>query len=266
MGLNTFNILQTIHKLLPPAGANNKFDVLPVIKMLLEGEIEVQGLFPWSSNYTFLAKLVHPADERELVAVYKPCQGERPLWDFPEGTLCRREFATYLVSLVLGWPRIPPVVFREDGPHGAGSLQLFVDADFEAHYFNMRHSSSFTEDFRRMALFDFIVNNADRKGGHCLKDKQGQIWAIDHGLTFHTDPKLRTVIWEFSDEAVPPPLAADLERLQKMLHGSSELCGILEEVLSPTEVRAFKKRINILLKRAVFPEWYPGHNVPYPPI
>jgi uncharacterized repeat protein (TIGR03843 family) len=125
---------------------------------------------------------------------------------------------------------------------------------------------AFTEDFRRMALFDFIINNADRKGGHCLKDKGGKIWAIDHGLTFHTDPKLRTVIWEFSDEAIPPPLLKDLERLQAMLEESCALYQALVQTITPAEIRALKKRINLLLKSAAFPEWYPGHNVPYPPI
>jgi uncharacterized repeat protein (TIGR03843 family) len=167
---------------------------------------------------------------------------------------------------MLGWPSIPPVVFREEGPHGPGSLQLFIDADFEAHYFNMRQHAAFTAEFRRMALFDFVVNNADRKGGHCLKDKQGHIWAIDHGLTFHADRKLRTVIWEFSDEAIPPPLREDLQRLQSLLNESSELCRIFEQILAPAEIRAFQRRIDLLLKTASFPEWYPGHNVPYPPI
>ena len=204
--------------------------------------------------------------QEELLAVYKPCQGERTLWDFPEGTLCQREFATFLVSLVLGWPRVPPVVYRDDGPHGPGSVQLFIEADYEAHYFNLRHFVAFTEEFRRMALFDFIVNNADRKGGHCLKDKGGKIWAIDHGLTFHKDPKLRTVIWEFSDEAIPPPLLKVLERLQAMLDKSCELYQVLGQIITPAEIRAFKKRINLLLKSAAFPEWYPGHNVPYPPV
>jgi len=264
MGLDTLNIIKTIQKLSPPA--DDEINLIEVVGMLLEADVELQGLFSWSSNYTFLTKLTRPSGPEEILAVYKPCEGERPLWDFPEGSLCQREFGTYLVSLLLGWPRIPPVVFREDGPHGPGSLQLFVDADFEAHYFTMRHHSAFTTEFRRMALFDFVVNNADRKGGHCLKDKQGRIWAIDHGLTFHTDHKLRTVIWEFSDEAIPPPLLEDLQRLQALLNDSSELCYIFEQIISPAEMRAFKRRIGILLKTASFPEWYPGHNVPYPPV
>jgi uncharacterized repeat protein (TIGR03843 family) len=117
-----------------------------------------------------------------------------------------------------------------------------------------------------MALFDFIVNNADRKGGHCLKDKQGNIWAIDHGLTFHTERKLRTVIWEFADEAIPPPIIKDLECLRDLLSSPSEFCRVLEQIISPAEARAFKRRIDLLLKTTAFPKWYPGHNVPYPPV
>jgi len=264
MGLDTLNIIETVQKLSPPV--EHEIDLRWVVEMLLEGDIELQGLFSWSSNYTFLTTLTRTDGAETLPAVYKPCEGERPLWDFPEGSLCQREFATYLVSLILGWPKVPPVVFREDGPHGPGSLQLFIDADFEAHYFNMRQHSAFTAEFRQMALFDFVVNNADRKGGHCLKDKQGHIWAIDHGLTFHADHKLRTVIWEFSDEAIPPLLLKDLQRLQTLLNDSTELCYVFEQLISPAEMRAFKRRVNLLLKTASFPEWYPGHNVPYPPI
>lgn len=232
---------------------------------LLEGEMELEGVMPWSSNYTFLVKLDCEARGTRLLAIYKPGQGERPLWDFPDGLLCYREFASYLVSQVLGWPNIPHTVLRK-GPHGLGSVQLFIDAEYEAHYFNMRHISSLTEDFRRMALFDFIVNNADRKGGHCLKGKDGQIWAIDHGLTFHTDFKLRTVIWEFSQEDIPVPLFQDLERLQKALEESAELCQILSYFIKPREIKAFKRRVERLLSTGHLPELHSGRNVPFPPI
>lgn len=264
MGLGAQQIIDTIQTV--SVNADDELDLVWILEMLLEGEIELHGLFPWSSNYTFLAGLTHPPAQKILMAVYKPCRGERPLWDFPEGTLCQREFAAYLVSVALGWPRIPPVVFRDNGPHGPGSVQLLIEADYEAHYFNLRHQPNFTEEFRRMALFDFIVNNADRKGGHCLKDAGGKIWAIDHGLTFHTDHKLRTVIWEFTDEAIPPPLLKDLQRLRDLLNASSEFCHALAQTISPAEMRSFQKRIELLLKTASFPEWYSGHNIPYPPI
>jgi uncharacterized repeat protein (TIGR03843 family) len=234
-----------------------------VIATLLTGEMELQGLMPWSSNYTFLTRLVG-ANEVELLGIYKPGQGERPLWDFPDFTLSHREFASYVISQVLGWPAVPPTVLR-DGPHGAGSVQLFIEAEYEAHYFNMRDIPAFTETFRKMALFDFVVNNADRKGGHCLKGKDGQIWAIDHGLTFHTDPKLRTVIWEFSEEAIPAEPLADLTRLQDLLE-NSELCQIMADLISPREIEALKRRIHRLVKLGRFPTLQSGRNVPYPPI
>jgi uncharacterized repeat protein (TIGR03843 family) len=231
---------------------------------LLEGQMELQGLMPWSSNYTFLVNLKQ-SKESNLLGIYKPCQGERPLWDFPDGTLCQREFASYLISQMLGWPNIPTTVFR-DGPHGPGSVQLFIDAEYEAHYFNMRDNSTLTEEFRRVALFDFIVNNADRKGGHCLKAKDGRLWVIDHGLTFHTDFKLRTVIWEYCDEDIPNPLLEDLEQLQNHLAEASRLCQILAQFISLREVQAFKKRVDRLIAAGRLPELHPGRNIPYPPV
>lgn len=268
MGLNTRFSLENIRakinrvKALTPATAppnqNNE-----VIATLLEGDLELEGLMPWSSNYTFLAT-IRGKDAAKVLGVYKPGQGERPLWDFPDRTLCRREFVSYLVSHLLGWPNIPPTVLR-NGPHGLGSVQLFVDAEYEAHYFNMKGVPAFTPDFMNMALFDFIVNNADRKGGHCLKDRHGTIWAIDHGLTFHTDPKLRTVIWEFSDEPIPSPQIDDLARLQGLME-TAELCEVLADLISGSEIEAFKRRIARLVTTRHFPPLRPGRNVPYPPI
>lgn len=234
-----------------------------IFETLLRGNMDLQGLMPWSSNYTFLVTLVGK-DQTSLQAVYKPGDGERPLWDFPDRTLSHREFTTYLVSQVLGWPSIPPTVMRE-GPHGLGSVQLLIEAEYEAHYFNMRDMPAYIEDFRRVALFDYIVNNADRKGGHCLKGKDGLIWAIDHGLTFHTELKLRTVIWEFGDDEIPTPLLKDLARLQKLMEGP-ELCQILEDLISSREIKAFKQRIAQLVSSGCFPAARLGRNVPYPPI
>lgn len=234
-----------------------------VIQVLLAGEMELEGLMPWSSNYTFLVKL-YAANSEPALGIYKPGDGERPLWDFPDGTLSQREFASYVVSQVLGWPRIPATVLR-GGPHGVGSVQLFIQAEYEAHYFNMRDVPTFTEDFRNMALFDYIVNNADRKGGHCLKGHDGQIWAIDHGLTFHTDPKLRTVIWEFCSEPIPEPRLQDLARLNTLLE-KPELPRILNTLIAEPEIKAFKRRVNKLVIAGSFPDLRPGRNVPYPPI
>lgn len=258
---NTKSLLQTIHQIgqLAPDKSSPLPNVEEILKILLTGQIELQGLMPWSSNYTFLVELV----PHEWLAIYKPGAGERPLWDFPYGTLCHREFVSYLVSLVLGWPNIPPTVLR-DGPEGPGSVQLFIEAEYEAHYFNMRDSHDFAESFRQIALFDFIANNADRKGGHCLKDAEGRLWAIDHGLTFHTDYKLRTVIWEFSHEQIPPPLLHDLERLYRLLEG--ELAAILGRFIRPEEVQAVRRRIETLLTTGQLPGPLSRRYMPYPPL
>jgi uncharacterized repeat protein (TIGR03843 family) len=148
---------------------------------------------------------------------------------------------------------------------GLGSVQLFVEAEYEAHYFNMRGMPAFVEDFRRMALFDYIINNADRKGGHCLKGTDGRIWAIDHGLTFHVKPKLRTVIWEFCDEAVPDPLLTDLARLYQLLQ-EAEFCQTLANLISPREIKALERRTELLVSTGQFPKTRMGRNVPFPPI
>ncbi len=234
-----------------------------LLKTVLKGQMELEGLMPWSSNYTFLVNLALE-NKDPLLAIYKPGDGERPLWDFPERTLAHREFISYLVSLILGWPSIPLTILRE-GPHGLGSVQYFVEAEYEAHYFNMRDVPAFAEDFRRMALFDYIINNADRKGGHCLKGQDGKIWAIDHGLTFHTDPKLRTVIWEFCDDPIPSALLEDLTHLQNLLK-NAELVQILADSITLAEIRAFQKRINMLTSSGQFPRLGSGRNVPFPPI
>ena len=266
MALNSAQFLDLLHNMVEINHHKNdlNLDVAWILAIFLETEMELQGLMPWSSNYTFLASF--PTTDDHLLAIYKPCRGERPLWDFPDGALCQREFATYLVSEVLGWPRVPPTILRDDGPHGRGTIQLFIEAEYEAHYFNMRHIQTLTPEFRKIALFDYIVNNADRKGGHCLKDKKGQIWAIDHGLTFHADYKLRTVIWEFCNEQSPDPLLNDLTRLKSLITKPSELCQVLEQLINPAEIRAFQKRIDRVLANGHFPSLRHGRNVPYPPI
>lgn len=240
-------------------------DADTILRLLVEANLDLHGLMPWSSNYTFLVSLEDAARQGSLMAVYKPCAGERPLWDFPSGNLCFREFLSYLVSQLLGWPNIPPTVLR-DGPQGEGSVQLFIEAEYEAHYFNMRDTSAFTPEFKEIALFDYIVNNADRKGGHCLKDRQGRLWAIDHGLTFHPDYKLRTVIWDFCRESIPAPLLEDLTRFQKLLAKNSELQQTLTQYLSHREIQALKRRVDYLLSKGHFPDMHPGRNIPYPPI
>ena len=156
-------------------------------------------------NSTFLVEVVGP--EAPTLAVYKPQAGEAPLWDFAEGTLCRREVAAFVLAAALGWPAIPPTILR-DGPFGTGSVQLFVDADPSEHYFTLRERC--LDAFRPVAAFDVVANNADRKSGHCLRSEDGTVWLFDHGVCFHEDPKLRTVIWEFAGEPLADHLARDL--------------------------------------------------------
>jgi uncharacterized repeat protein (TIGR03843 family) len=265
---NLLPLLKKARQLADPGG--NRQPLLPnlekLLAILLEADMEVQGLMPWSSNYTFLSSLSLPEEaDPVLLAIYKPCAGERPLWDFPEGSLCHREFVSYLISQGLGWPNVPPTVLR-DGPQGRGSVQLFVEAEYEAHYFNMRDIPGLNEAFKQIALFDYIVNNADRKGGHCLIDKEGRLWAIDHGLTFHTDFKLRTVIWEFCNEAIPPNLLEDLKRLQQLVTEPADFWQILVQFISRREIRALKRRLDALVSNGHFPDRHPGRNVPFPPV
>src|SRR5207253_341762 len=173
------------------------------LSVLRHGDIEIQGRMPWSSNSTFLVTLCH--EGAQMNAVYKPHKGERPLWDFPDG-LYRREVAAYELSEELGWRLVPGTLVRKEAPSGPGSLQRFVEADFEQHYFTLLEDPTTHDWLRAMCTFDLLANNADRKSGHCLLTEDGHIWGIDHGLCFHEDPKLRTVIWEFAGEPVPDEL------------------------------------------------------------
>jgi hypothetical protein len=225
-------------------------------------EMQLIGLLQGASNYTFLAQL-DPKPPSGLKVVYKPARGESPLWDFPAGSLYRREVAAYQLSKVLGWPRIPPTVVRESGPHGVGAVQLFIDADGR-HF--LSEQASQRDTWLRIALFDVITNNADRKSGHCLFDPDDHVWVIDHGLTFHTDPKLRTVIWDFAGEALPGDLCSDLEGALIALERGN-LREILEPLLSPAEVRLLKRRLRgVLDSRWRFPEPTSAWSVPWPPV
>jgi uncharacterized repeat protein (TIGR03843 family) len=218
------------------------------------------GLMPWGSNYTFVLGIRD--DSAEALVVYKPRAGERPLWDFPEGTLCLRERAAFLVSEALDWRFVPPTVLRE-GPEGFGSLQLFIPHDPEQHYFTF--GPELRPQLRRIALFDHLVNNADRKGGHCLLDESGNLWAIDHGVCFAAAPKLRTVIWDFAGEKIPRALRDDLRRLHAALKGG-ELAEELSALLSEREIEALRRRAIHLAERAAFPEPGPGRSFPWPPV
>jgi hypothetical protein len=225
---------------------------------LARGELEILGLLPRSSNYTFLVRATGE-DGDQALGVYKPQSGEIPLWDFPEGTLCRREVAAYVVARALGWPNVPPTILR-DGPEGLGSVQTFVTFDPEEHYFTLQER--FIEDFRAVAAFDLVVNNADRKGGHCLLGEDGRIWLIDHGVCFSAEPKLRTVIWEYMDEPIPPSLLAGIERLGTALDEGGPDRDELGALLDEEELLALRRRIAAIVGSPVFPG--PGGDRPFP--
>ena len=248
-------------------------DLLPLLQT---GHLELVGLLPWSSNYTFLVKITGQVGDREgaieVEAVYKPRRGERPLWDFPNGTLCQRELASFIISRALGWELVPLTVLRE-GPHGLGSLQLFVNHDPERHYLTFEGDPLLRPQLQQIALFDILINNADRKSGHVLLQVQGhtdgrdRLWTIDHGICFHTEAKLRTVIWEFAGQPIPAPLLHSLALFQAALceqNGAlrAELAGLLTEA----ELLALQKRAQRLLVEAKFCHPGPGRHYPWPPI
>jgi uncharacterized repeat protein (TIGR03843 family) len=233
--------------------ADQRASAPDALTILAEGEIEIQGRMPWSSNRTFLVTAT--LDGVELAAVYKPGRGERPLWDFPDG-LYPREVAAYQLSQALGWDLVPETVIREEAPLGSGSLQRFVDADFEQHYFTLLEVDGYLPALRAMATFDLVANNADRKGGHCLVDADHHVWGVDHGLCFHIQPKLRTVIWDFGGEQVPEALLDDLRRLAA--------CPplALAPLLSEAERTAIARRALAVVRAGRFPD--PGDARPYP--
>ena len=232
------------------------------LKLLEEGTLELEGLISWGSNYTFLGKVCR--DQEEMAVIYKPRKGERPLWDFPSGTLCLRERAAFLVSETLGWKLVPPTVLR-DGPHGWGSVQQFIEHDPDVHYFSIQ--GQYPTQLQRIVLFDLLINNADRKGGHVLVDEDQHLWSIDHGICFHAEHKLRSVIWEFAGMPVPAAHIQAMERLQEDLKdGRKAAIQQLQELLNEREIEAFRRRLQHLLVEPTFPQPGPGRHYPWPPV
>lgn len=235
-----------------------------VLDSLRNDEITLEGEFIHGSNYTFLTK-VKPKEGEPFLAVYKPQEGERILWDFPDNTLAHRETAAYLVSQALGWNFVPPTIYRDDGPFGPGSVQLFVKHDPNYHYFNLSD-----EDFQRLrpvVLFDLLINNADRKGSHIIFGEDGHLWLIDHGLCFNIDEKLRTVIWDFAGESIPDQLNADLRAFRAKLAPPSKFLDELKLHLSPGEIKILATRADRLGKMQYLP--YPPNSrraYPFPPV
>jgi hypothetical protein len=228
------------------------------LRLLTEGELKLHGLLPRASNYTFLGEVA--LDGTSALVVYKPRDGEAPLWDFPEGTLCLREVAAYVVSEAIGWGIVPMTVLR-DGPHGIGAVQIFVEHDPALHYLSLGPSSPYADEFRRIAAFDVVTNNADRKSGHCLISREGgPVFVVDHGVSFHEETKLRTVIWDFAGEPVPDKLASDIRSFAGSLPDS------LGELLSAEEIDAMRARIDALLDEGVFPHPKSRSAYPWPPV
>ncbi len=242
---------------------SNELSVGEVLALLAKGEMNVQGMMPWSSNYTLLVT-VRDGD-LEGLAVYKPRRGERPLWDFPRGTLCQREFAAFLLSEALGWSLVPPTVLR-DGPYGYGSVQLYIDCDQDAHLFTMQKEGGYDDQLARLAAFDILSNNADRKSGHCLKGTDGRLWAIDHGICFHAEPKLRTVLWDFAGEPICAEIMADLCALREEVRSGGRFIRALEGLLAPEEVRAFRRRLDRLIDTGCYPDPGAARSIPWPPV
>ena len=271
------------------AGSRSPDRPADLLAALAEGEIELRGRIPWSSNATFLVAVKpqgavaaagggaagggavgsgappgrrarpaaeRPGKSRPLLAIYKPAKGERPLWDFPRG-LWRREVAAYELDAHLGWELVPPTAVRSDGPLGPGSLQYCVDAVLDEHYFTLLEEPAHHRALRRIAAFDLVANNADRKGGHCLVDGEGHIWAIDNGLCFHVEPKLRTVVWDFAGDRIDDELLAAIERLAR-----GEVPPALGRLLVEEEIAAVTARARALCRRGRYPE--PATEYPYP--
>jgi uncharacterized repeat protein (TIGR03843 family) len=231
------------------------------LALLRDGELSIEGRLVDASNATFYAAVT--CEGRTAASVYKPIAGERPLWDFPDGTLAEREVAAYEVAAAMGWPIVPPTVLR-DGPAGPGMLQLWIDADESVNIARFMRRRD-VEQLRRIAVFDAVINNADRKGGHLLPMPDGHVYGVDHGVSFNVADKLRTVLWQWAGERLPAEICETLTRLRADLDaGLGERLG---ELLTRRELTRTRSRVDRLLRSGRHPEpvgdWPP---VPWPPI
>jgi uncharacterized repeat protein (TIGR03843 family) len=255
----------------------------------LTGDLDVLGRISQSSNMAVLCRVA----DTDRHVIYKPVRGERPLWDFPDGTLAGREVAAHVVSRLGGWDLVPPTVLR-DGPLGPGSVQLWIGDPFDpvpddavvdlvpsgrvpSGWLEVFDGETATgqdvtvvhadlPDVRSLAVLDAVMNNSDRKGSHCLRDDTGRLWAIDHGVCFHSSPKLRTVLWGWAGDPLPD---ADVQRLERLLDhlGDSAVATALEELLPEDDVQALRLRTRALLRSGRHPLPSPGWpSVPWPPL
>ena len=226
-----------------------------LIEILLHGQVEIVSRMPHSSNATFLVNVT--CNDKKVQGIYKPLKGERPLWDFEPG-LHRNEVAAYRLSEAMGLGIVPPTVLR-DGPFGEGSVQLFVDVDVQQHYFTIfEQREDLHDQLRAMCAFDIVANNTDRKGGHCLIDAEDHIWAIDHGVCFSPDFKLRTVIWEFGGEELPDNLRAVIQPLIETVPLE------VSALLNSEQVVALQERAQWICEGGAFPIDRSGTRYPWP--
>ncbi|MER7719487.1 SCO1664 family protein [Streptomyces flaveolus] len=257
-------------------------------ELLARGELTVRGRIREASNAALYCTVAH--EGREAACIYKPVAGERPLWDFPDGTLAQREVAAYEVSEATGWGLVPPTVLR-DGPYGEGMVQLWIDTVPEAELLALVDAEepgpgwkavafaevdegrtallvhADDERLRRLAVLDAVVNNADRKGGHLLPAAGERLYGIDHGVTFHAENKLRTLLWGWAGDPLTAEALAALDALQKALEHGAPLAARLGELITPAELDATRARVGALLESGKHPE--PGGEwpaIPWPPV
>lgn len=259
VGISAYPVMSVEEPDAAPGAPPTPIALDEALTLLREGELAVEGRLVDASNATLYCSVA----SGELVAacVYKPIRGERPLWDFPDGTLAEREVAAYLVSVATGWDLVPPTVLR-DGPFGTGMCQLWQDPDEAVDLVALARSKH--PDLRRMAIFDAVVNNADRKGGHLLPQPGGHVYGCDHGLTFHVQDKLRTLLWRWAGEPLTDEAVDVLSVLRADLEGP--LGVALHGLLTRAEVRQTVRRVDRLLTRRRHPlpstDW---PAVPWPP-
>lgn len=242
----------------------------PTLDDLATAELEIVGQLVDASNGSLLCRLRSQSPAGEEIeaddlplAIYKPRAGERPLWDFPDGTLSRREVAAFIVAETLGWRLVPPTVWR-DGPFGPGMVQLWVDVDESVDPVALVQSDR--ADLRRIAVFDALINNGDRKGGHLLPTADGTIWGIDHGVTFAVEDKLRTVLWQWRGHPLPDVLVHDLETWLKRWDQSDDELDVLRELLADEEVAVLIERGRRLVDDRRHPQPSPDWPaIPWPP-
>ncbi|MFL2639982.1 MAG: SCO1664 family protein [Dehalococcoidia bacterium] len=235
-------------------------DGLSLNQILEQGDfLDVKEIYD-GTNRVFDTLIGTPAEN--VRAIYKPKSGEAPLYDFPRGTLFQREHASYLVSEALSWDIVPTTTIRT-GPYGIGSVQEYIDHDSNSTYIELKKTHEYR--LQEFAVFDIITNNADRKGTHFLLDQNDQIWGIDHGLTFSTDYKLRTVVWDFIGDSIPDKIIRDLKTIDERISTGSSLFSSINQLIDKDELAALKDRISLLIDLQIFPFPGSGRNVPWPP-